>query len=1043
MLNGFDWLTRLLVSIDAIKLHWWGYNKRHIDDYYAVLSTVDDFTMKMHDGSMVTFFRLKGYGAILTDLEKLRCSKTLEDKLKTYFTKPGFQLQIVDNSDPELTRRKVNRSMKSSIEELNNIGLGDAIFTTDYMEHVIANSVWKEQYIVVKTSPESIRKEMYKSAETAEDTAVRRDKERFAESLMEKKFSEQGLFLSEEERQTYIKHETFRNDVKKAFKTVGGLISSMNVKSALIAQKEVLYGAGLSDTWTPTLDSMDIVSKPQSEITEAGRLKEPDLAAQILSNGITEENLPPHVIRMGDRFYTTLSMIMGQPGTVGADGVESRAMKSYASLVANIPRNVPYLISMTIESEPFTSFAYKVDKVYVGMSSILPFTDNSKILQARKEIENRHREKIDISVYMTITVTIYAGTLESLSDYKNKINSALDGWGDAQFRAVEMDKVQGLLSAVPGATLRPKMTRVLESFSAALYQSALFMDGISYESGFLHYFTDLGMPFPLEEQSSKNKNYNAYTCGESGTGKSTLLSLTNLALLAKPKANPKLRGEVPLIFNVDFGKTSFGLTRLVQKRVSEKKRLQFLCHEMTTGIESSYNVHDLPIGRNRPTMRHKAAIIRFLRVLIFGIEFSKEKGFVIQHDDAKDMISFLVDEVYNFLDNSNNPRMFDPAEFQYKQTLNAIKEAGLPLSTNISYYSLADMLMKKDPSKNVGHAILLRRYAMPRLGDYSQLLAVKGEIAVRYDKSLLSNGATYKDFFVRRIGEITREYQCFSSVTRINVDLARMISIDIKNVCGEDTHRKAIFGSLCLLMYMTKKENSEESEDLFDDVTPEYLPFLKRMDEINRFLPGVLNIEEAHVLINLFEPVLNDVQRQNRKANWGLKTFSQRLSDPSDDFFSLCSAVFITSDQASTQFEPRFKEMGLSLAERNVVRTDLSKTLTTFFAYIRTNAEDGEFPRIAIRLQAAVTSGLIWATNSNQLDINFFDAATESLGFEDAIQRLQRFFPGGQVRKYYEMDHIKEEATQKGFSSVFEFFLDAMKRSDTPDSRFVRMIQGA
>lgn len=1041
MLNGFDWLSKLLISIDAFKIHWWKSNKQHIDDYYEIISAVDETTLKMADGTMLSFYKLSGYGSILNDRDKLRASKVLEERLKGYFLKPGHQIQLVDLSDPSLTRRRVQKSMQPSLDELKRIGLGNALFTTDYMEHVIRNSVWKEQFLVVKTSPISIQDQVFSSSqpESDDERAERLDKERFVSAILEKKSKDQGLFLSSTDVETLGQHKVFAKTAYSAFAGIGSIIKSMDVNEGLRIQKEAFYGDMTPENWIPNLVGLDIVSQPQTDNTNTASLKEPDIAAQVLTSGARDDSLPVDVMQLGERYYSTVSLIMGQPGEVGkSDGLES--MKSYAALLAMLPPDLGYITSINIESEPFKTLEYKVDKVYVGMSGILPFTDNYQIRKARTAIENRHKERIEISVYMTMTVTVHAKTLDELSKNKRTLLSALDAWGGAKFRHIEMDKFQGVISTAPGATVRPGLTRVLESLSAAFYQSPLFMDGIPYESGFLHFITDQRRPFPMEEQSSKNINFNAYTCGQSGTGKSTLLTLFNLALLAKPKVNPDLQGEIPLIFNVDFGKTSFGFTKMTQRLADESKKHLFMCHDMSTNEDSAYNVHDLPLGRKRPTMRHKGAIVRFLAVLICGVEGNTASGFKLKDEDMVPMISFFVDEVYNMLDDNNSPHMFDPFQFRHEKTLQALKNAGITPTQSRSYHSLADELMLKDP-RSAWHAIILRRYAMPKLSDYSLLLSTKPELAKRYAEYSLGGKANYKDHFLRRLAEVTKEFPCFNLPTRINVDLARMISIDIKAVCGEDEYRKAVFGSLCLLMFMTKKENSAESDDFFHDVDQQYLPYLKRLNNINRFLPGVLNIEEAHVLINLFEPVLNDAQRQNRKANWGLKTYSQRITDPSDVFFDLCSAVFVTSDQAAEEFQPRFNAMRLTDTEQHIMKSGLSNNITSFMAYIKVVAEkEGDFNSIRIRLQALVTSGLIWASNSNQLDAQFFGDTVDKLGFDEAIIRLQNFFPLGRVRQLYEKSWIKDAAATRGFDSVYSYFLDAISKSRMPDAEFVSLI---
>jgi intracellular multiplication protein IcmB len=465
---------------------------------------------------------------------------------------------------------------------------------------------------------------------------------------------------------------------------------------------------------------------------------------------------------------------------------------------------------------------------------------------------------------------------------------------------------------------------VMENLADSLFQSPLFTAALPYNSGYMHFFTEDLQPFPYQPHSSLNMNYNKYLCGAPGSGKSTTLTMLNIALLAQPKSNPAMQGELPVIMDVDFGKTSFGYKTFLQNVAPADKKNLFLLHEMGTDVGSAINPHDLPLGRRTPTERQKILLARFILVLIGGVKKGENGSFAIQYASLEPMIKYMVDAVYAYRQEDAFPRMFRDGEFKYESTLKYLSSIGITPNEKYSYWSLADAAMSADPKRGILHAILLRRYAVPQLGDYAQLLINNQELGNRYKTGVIADGKNPLQFFLERMGDVLNEFPCFSRPTRVGVDLARMVSLDIKNVCGENDYRKAVFGSMGLMAYLMKRENIEESPDLMDGVDELYVPYLQRMDKINRVLPGSLNIEEAHVLFSLFNDQLISIQRHNRKGGWGLVTLSQNLTDPTDDFFSMCGSVIVASTQSGELVDKRLLSIQASHEEARIVRNDLT-----------------------------------------------------------------------------------------------------------------------
>lgn len=1019
-------LSKLLMSIDAVKEHLASSQKKSADDYYEVVAPLSDNVFKMNDGTMISFFRLKGFAKMMTPSEKKSSSQDIEKSLEAFLTKQGHTFQIVDISDPETTESSVRESMSSSIAELKAIGIDHPLFGEDYIKFIAEKTVWKQQYLVLMSSPQTVSKMFTSSKKTPEQDAEIAKRDHVLKKVLSVDIMEQGVFLTEKEKWTFEHHISFYRESLRALTLAGSIAVPMTFKKTLKMQKMSLYGGAAGDAFNPVFESMRAQQDKQKGVNNKVRLALPSLTEQVIDQGGSEEGMPTDCFMMGDRYFSTISMVVPQ--------MIDNEVKEYRHLSSSIPKEIGYVSSFRITTEPFEDSAYKIERLYTTLSSILPGTDNALIKRSREEMESQHKQRMRTYVAMQMSITLHAKTIDELQRNRRTVMNAIGAWGKAQFRSVELDKTQGLFDTLPGMSKKGNLRQVFESFDSALFQSPMFMDGQLFDRGYLHFFTDALQPFPFEEHSKSSMNFNSYICGTSGGGKSTLLTITNLALLAKPKINERLSGELPVLFDVDFGKTSFGFKDTIRSLVHKDKKHQFLMHEMTTELDSAINPHDLPFGRTIPTMRHKEMLVRFLMILIGGASKNDSGNMVINEPGIESIVKYLIGAVYDFRSPSQEPRMYQASEFKHPSTVKKLQSLGIEPNEDYSYYELSDELMKASKGAAVGHASVLRRYAMPRLGDYSTLLSQKKELAARFDVGMLNGGLSPLKFFATKLGEVINEYPCFSQVTKIPLDAARMISLDIKNVCGESITRKAVFGSLCMMAYLVKRENLEESPDLLSGVDSIYHPYLNKLSRLNTQLPGSFNVEEAHVLFSLFNDSLINNQRQNRKANWGIKSLSQNLTDPSDELFSLCSLVFITSNQVGKDADQRMSLINASRQERELVNRDLVSR--RFFLYLKTKPSPSgvQVDRVGVSLRAIFPPAFIWASQNDQTDVAFKKEVIEKLGAKDGFERLCKFFPAGSVKGYFEDERFIELAQERAAQSVYGMLLDEIIERDAPSS---------
>lgn len=1030
-------LVKLLVAVDSIREQLSTLSKKHADDYYELVAPVGDNYFKMNDGSFVSFFELKGSGKTLSEQEKRAASKRIESALSGIMKRPGFSIQVVDNADPEMTRYYVQSSMQDSIDELNNIGLGHPILTSDYVDFVAANSLWRKQYLVIQSTPMCLTKNadgVKSKKEKQEISDEVKEKSEILDNIVKEKVSDQAIILTPAEKEVLSNHKSFHSLIFSAFASNNVLIEEMFNDDAIKDQKRIIYGKGDLDGWTPSFDSLSI-SKSSEYHDSKGKVKVgvTKLSEQVIDQGGTEKDLPPEVFRFGDRLFSTISMVIPQQN--------DDKLASYSALLSKIPKNVGVLISSRMTSSPYSYSSYNVEQKYTGMSSIFMGSGNRVIKLAREEMKRAHDDGEKISIYLQMTLTFYHKDIEVLKANKRAVLDALGGLNNAKFRTVELDKTQGLFDSLPGASKKSHLNQVMENLADALYQTPIFGTGLLYNSGYLHMFTDDDQPFPIEEHSSKNLSFNSYLCGTTGAGKSTLLTALNIGLIAKPKNDPRLKGELPVIMDVDFGKTSFGSKLLMKKLIGKEKSHLFLVHEMCTTIKSAMNPHDLPLGRTYPTERQRDLLVNFLSILIGGVQADGEGGFKLTYPGLSDMIMNLVKAIYDDGQELANPKMFSPGEFRHeKRTLKFMQSLGIEPNENYSYYSLSDMVMEKEPKRGIEHAKIIRRYAVPKLSDYSLFLSNNDVLRKRYETGNIE-GKTYSRFFIEKVSSVLREFPCFSRPTVLSIDSARMISIDIDAICGESDYRKAVFSSLMMMTFFSKRENIEESKDLYDNVKKIYLPYLERMSKINRVLPGTFNIEEAHMLFCLFEKQLISVQRRNRKRGWGIRTLSQNLIDPSDTLFSLTATVYMTSEETGEKVDKRLNSIQASATEKSMINRDLPGR--KFFLYIRTKSDNDSFgkkvpiSRVGVRLNPKLSPGLLWFSSSEQIDINFRDDLIKLIGEELALSRLANFFKGGSVKSYFENNRLKMLAKENGKESVRDLLLDELRDSNEPSARLL------
>lgn len=1024
-----DFLLKLLFSIDVVRESFRKKRKNNIDDYYQIAAPVDNYTYKTFDGAFITMFKINGFRSLISDQGKMDVGKNLERKLQAYFKKSGYGLQVVDVSNPELTKRKLKEVMQPSLDELNAIGLSANFMHDGYIDFLAKNGVWKDQFLVVTTTPE------VKLSGSASSVT----KESVQDSVLKEHFSmastQQTSLLSEAEKELKGLHEVFVSDVKNSFRDkreAGFLVDTVKVEKVLYYYREALYGKRVAPNWKPNFDGFVISDKDGAVKEDEQSLLFPALSEQVITEGYSEEDtasksLPTNVGRIGDRFFSTLTVTFPQR--------RGKRLLSYESLSNGLPLDISYVVSQRAESEPFETMEYRVKRSYAMLSAVLPIAENKRIKKAQTQLEEMHKEGERISIWLSMTVTIFANDVETLLSHKTTFENHLEAWGGVKSRSVENNKLQGLMDGVAASNAKTSQGRILENLGSFLYQSPLFMQARPYNSGYLQFITDNRTYFSYEEQSSKNINYNAYFPGESGTGKSTLLSLLNFALIAKPKADKRFSGTIPIIVTADVGRTSFGGNDTLQMMLPDNKKHLILSHAMTSKVSSAYNIHDLVVGKYRPTDEQVQVIARFVAIMVCGIDNNNE----LNHPELLPMITRLVYELYTFYHPNNEPKMYDQARCPNNLKLQ-FKKWGVEFNDSKSYFDLAEELMVKSKGKALSAVRFCQRYAVPVLEDYGMLFANNKGLADKYRAQMVTPGVSYYDYFNSRLEDAVVELPCFNHPTVVNFDNARIISIDLKSVVGDDKRKKALFTSMCFAVYQLKTVSIETDPSLFEDTSPAFDKYLRNMSDANYSIPSVFNVEEAHMFMKQFDSLLCDMERKNRKEGWGIRKFSQRITDPSDTLLSLCSTIFITSGEsdsddslASNPFKDR---LNVNREVQNAILKGTQESISKFVARVKTKDHV-----IAQPLSNLMPPEMLWSTTSSTVDASFKKAVVAKIGLDKALEKMSQFVPSATISKIVESSDMRAFAEQSGYDDVQSMLVHFITTTDKPSDEYMNLVK--
>ncbi|MCV9909542.1 hypothetical protein OIV19_18235 [Brucella sp. HL-2] len=659
-----------------------------------------------------------------------------------------------------------------------------------------------------------------------------------------------------------------------------------------------------------------------------------------------------------------------------------------ASLKSRDTATMPFRVTFHWEA---TDFKIAMKRILAGLFRWAApvnanYFDNIRVME---EMQNRDEVTfVDARVCACTWVEPHEDRETVLSQRRSLLTRALARWGDPIVADIPSNPMRALAETVSGMTTRSVLKNASKipapTYAAMMpfHRTAPIFD--RGESLFLSMENTL---VPHEVFSSKQNYWLSGVVATPGSGKSVLMNRLNLDMIAYAGG-----AALPYLCVIDVGVSSSGLIGLIKAGLPQEREHEASYTLLRNHREYAINPFDLGLGRRIPLARERDFIKLFLCELLMAEETST-------------LITYLVQRVFAITSDmgaAGAPKLFQAkVDSVVDAGLQALHDRGvaLKISPKTPWYSVADILAEHSMFT---HAIRAQRYAVPVLSDIVKVL---------------SEPQTVNDFGTDAVREAQNSvmaaiesYPLFASHTALDLDVARVISIDLQEVIQRDRSANARRNNT--LMYMLARQlfvskiagNTRElnavSECMPRHVQSVYLEYWRKQYSSMQEVFKRLCMDEYHLTngsTNIRSMIMADA-REGRK--WGLEIIlvSQLVSD-FEQINDMASTIFIlNAENAQAR-----KEMQETFGFSSAVMDEMTRYLhgpgergANFLA--RYKLSDREH---WITLNNRLGPTTLWALTTKKEDRLIRDALYENLPVKQALRFLGALYPHGTAVSLY------------------------------------------
>lgn len=976
-------LEKIASNVDRlIDLFTSGFGKKFITDYINVETVNDKYTLVSQDGSLITILNIRGNLKLYNVYEYYENMRTLESKLNSLMSKKDHKLQLFFEYDHDNTRKRLRDKMHEARETIKRIELNVDDVLDEREENLLKYVCDENFYIALWTTTASLSKEQ-----------VKNQKAKKAEMNQRQNFPIVVLGQDPLRGNTEIieKHASFVSNFISSLADVSISSYQVDVRTALREMRKCFDKKFTEETWSPFIPGDTVLPsvRRSSPSIDTYDIMYPKISHQICPS--EAKIITSDVVEMGDRIYSSCFFELF-PQTI-------ESFQDFFQNAAN--QNLPWRYSLLIEGGGLSNLQMK------GMiSHLLAFTNSGNKL-IKNDIDNvKEYNGAIVEVRATFTTWASRDNIKLLNTRYENLKNALGSWGNPEVSKTTGDPVAALACTSLAATQGNIGTKSAAPLGQVLFMSPFSRPCSVWENGSVILRTPDGKIIPYEPFSSKQTTWVELIAAKMGSGKSVLMNVLHLALCFNPGIT-----ELPRIGIIDIGPSSAGLISLIREALPEHKRHLVMGHKLKNIREQSINPFDTCIGSREPTALEKIFLNNFIGLLATDpVCESVPEG-------MSGLIGKVIEEVYFMRsDKGSSPNQYnleinkkvDIALFKLKKEGIMIPKMKIAEENGtiekILWWEVVDFLFVNGYELE---AKLAQRYAVPKVIDMLE--------AVNTDKIKSEYSQEEIKSFIRNIKDSIMFYPVLSDVTKFDVDLARIVSIDLDDVAKDGG---AVAERMSAIMYMLSRYLIAKDYYVDGDVAQEVPVAVATRIELPKSVPvekykeyhykrGVnikkeqkrLAYDEFHRLSKnqaAIHQVIGDI-RVGRKYQVDIMLASQSLEDFDKTILGFSTAVFVMDGKSQQVIDNVKNLLGMKGETVEYILKNQIKGPGrgggVFLAKFDT--KDGDFSLLA---SATLGSIELWAFNTSGSDVYVRNGLYDVMNSADARRLLAKYYPGGSIK---------------------------------------------
>lgn len=940
----------------------------------------EPYTLEMIDGTLVSFMLIRGSRTNMRELDTATKALKITQRLAAYMNtgngdSHSFAVHFLH--DPHTADQVFEQKVAPMIATASRFGGDASRFVADLRSRLVAGAAEEMSLFVVRTHIRGMRPDERKQMEESYRQMVTAilASGKGVKNMQGALYGEFGQALLARSVPILQRHEGLVNRLLKDFnsKDVGISVMLLAVREAF--ERVRRYGdreLPQDSHWLARLFGQKDAGLPPTANTETPAPLA--LGMQVVGRKVVGHIRAVETATIGNTWYGTTVM---EQGPTSPQYNPSQTM--FSTFIQKV-KDSAIPVCVTFEILPHGLNYNRLNQFFNSLLGGIGST-NRQIRAAYKDLREYQEAhgKTDPVIGLRVAMSTWGPRQDVAEKALLELNLAVQGWGGAQPNAETGYPDVARLASIPEYSATSAAPVLPAPLSDVVYMSPMMRIASPWEHGQLLFKTNDGVIYPVGIGTSKHTSYVTGIFAPPGYGKSFLTNRIHSCLALSPGAT-----QIPYITVIDVAPSSKGTQRLLRTILPKRMHHLMTYFKVINDAQYCVNPFDLQLGCFKPTGAERDFITAVLEVVFDGLG-----------DEAPKLIDLLITEAYQYFDpDSTTARLWQNSNDE--RVARELAEIGFRMSDDVevTVFQVVDALFK---AGRIEAARIAQRHAVPRMEDLSRILQSEN-IARIYGSARIATGELLLQKAARDILNASAAYPVLAGVTRVDLENARIITIDLQTVLAGSSSSGAQFAGMMYLYarHLGARNYFLDVDDIKAVCRPDYLEYqVARVREIQQ-TPKVLSYDEWHNVNRVKGMISLNIKetRETRKFRVYVNYISQYLTDAPPDVLDGMTSIFIVGAASFDQNKHAAAKLGLSDTDLDILQNEITVT-GRVWAYFK--LRDGP---VTALLNNNVGPLETWCYTTDDRDAPLRQELEDEIGETEAILMLAREFPTGSAGSY-------------------------------------------